>query len=80
MSESQNQQTRTHGEFHWRDGWYFSRAEDGSVQVRIGDGPTKVIPPAEWASIVAWVTGDYPGAYAAALALHTPSIERPEHV
>ena len=56
--------------FHWRNGWYWSRLPDGSVEVRNhgdfekpdpnhapGDGrATLVIPPNEWASIVCSVS------------------------
>jgi len=56
--------------FHWAHGWYFSRLPDGCVEIRnhgdfdkpdphrvSGDGRTTlVIPAAEWASIVCWVS------------------------
>ncbi len=56
--------------FHWRNGWYWSRLADGSVEVRnhgdferpdknhtFGDGRTTlVIPAAEWASIICSVS------------------------
>ncbi len=50
------------GEFHWRDGWYFSRNEDGSVRVQqrspgLSD-TTITIPAPEWASIVCSVSKD----------------------
>lgn len=52
------------GEFHWRDGTYFKRLENGSVRVRRTETPnadsptalTLVIPPSEWASIIAHVS------------------------
>lgn len=51
-------------EFHQRDGWYFSRLEDGSVQIRVEDSTaanrefrTHMIPPNEWASVIASVCG-----------------------
>ena len=55
------------GEHHWQNGWYFKRLEDGSVRIRKYTSPAStheprrlveeeaVIPPDEWASIVASV-------------------------
>ena len=45
--------------FHWRDGWFFKRQADASVQVRVFDGArmdspllhTMNIPETVWASI-----------------------------
>jgi hypothetical protein len=56
--------------FHWKNGWYWSRLSDGSVEVRNhgnfeggdpnhtnGDGRTTLtISPSEWASIVCSVS------------------------
>lgn len=49
--------------FHYRDGWYFERLEDGSVRITHPDGPGVNSEPEEfdidpdsWASIVAAVT------------------------
>lgn len=51
------------GGFHWRDGWWFKRFNNGGVQVRysipVGSAVLKgtlVIPPNEWVSIVASMT------------------------
>lgn len=49
--------------FHWRDGWYFDRKPDGSVEVRLEpwDGVCHIrftIPAPEWASIVCSVSKD----------------------
>ena len=65
--------------FHWRDGLYFLRREDGTVEVtqtvgrRSDDVKWQVeIPPEEWAGIVAAVTPDGAdsNSYRRALALH----------
>ena len=83
--------------FHWQHGIYFRRLDDGSVETRIrltakevnlavwtgGEAyRVEIIPPNEWASIVAHVTtrGDTADAYADALALHgaAPTPETPE--
>lgn len=50
--------------FHWRDGWFFERMPDGSVMItkRKDAGlespiiTREIIPPGEWASIVASVS------------------------
>ena len=43
--------------FHWRDGWFFQRTKLGAVLVTVPNGQgQKVIPPNEWASIVAHVS------------------------
>lgn len=61
--------------FHWRDGFYFQRTKLGAVlftlPARYGGG-VKVIPPHEWASIVAAVSehGDHAQSHADALAFH----------
>jgi hypothetical protein len=52
------------GEFHWTNGWYFKRLDDGSVRIRKQDSNVPngqniavcVIPMAEWASIVSFVS------------------------
>lgn len=52
------------GEFHWNDGWYFKRLDDGSVRIRKressqSDAPIlveAVVPPLEWCSIASHVT------------------------
>jgi hypothetical protein len=49
--------------FHFREGFYFSRATDGSVTIRVaesahGDAPTLreiTVPENEWASVLASV-------------------------
>jgi hypothetical protein len=66
--------------FHWRDGWMFSREEDGTVVVtqelwESGKTPVSTeymrIPPEEWASIVSSVSkGDETANYWRALGLH----------
>ena len=53
------------GEFHWTDGWFFSRLDDGSVHIEKRDNPgpddktdvALTIPPMEWASIVVHCAG-----------------------
>lgn len=46
--------------FHWRDGWFFKREEDGSVRISFVVGEVLyqrlVIPESEWASIVCSVS------------------------
>lgn len=52
------------GEFHSRDGFYFTRTADGSVRIRIAESgmanaPTLrevTLPENEWASVVAFVS------------------------
>lgn len=57
--------------FHWRNGIYFDRKADGSVEIyqeredvstktstRLDKVPFATVPPAEWASIVASVSKD----------------------
>jgi hypothetical protein len=58
--------------FHWRDGYYFQRLPLGAVLVTLPDHSQKVIPPNEWASIVAHVSqaGETAESFAAALAFH----------
>lgn len=65
------------GEYHWKDGRYFKRLDDGSVRIRtlaaLGiAGDEMVIPPYQWASIIASVSknGETPEQYRAAVALH----------
>ena len=51
-------------QFHWRDGWFWKRGADGTVVVRHDNKETHrpdasiLIPPNEWASIVASVCAD----------------------
>lgn len=49
--------------FHWQDGWYFRRTENGSVEVTKTVDPRSdepaiqvIIPPEHWASIVCSVS------------------------
>ncbi len=70
-------------EFHWRDGWYFSRMSDDAVRIRkmasfgtaVSDKVKEfdvTIPANEWASIVAHVAaGDDAVAFSAAQRLHS---------
>lgn len=51
------------GAFHWKNGWFFRRTEDGSVRIMRRNGPESiylsanaVIPALEWASIVCAVS------------------------
>jgi len=48
--------------FHWRDGWYFKRLDDGTVRVLLVHGQQiyqhLIIPDNEWASIVCSVSAD----------------------
>lgn len=52
------------GEFHWRNGWFFKRMDDGSVRIWHRGATVDVlnvpisIPPSEWASIVCSVSRD----------------------
>ena len=74
--------------FHWRDGWYFKRGADGTVIVRRISHETHrpdvdlLIPPNEWASIVASVCARNETAetYAEATRLHMESIEGKQEV
>lgn len=67
--------------FHYKDGWYFERLEDGSVKItHPATGYRNVregieIDPASWASIVASVTpvGDNAETYSMATKLHAHS-------
>jgi hypothetical protein len=66
--------------FHWREGWYFRRFDDASVRVtKYANGGASrqvehvmVIPPNEWASIVASVSahGENGETHRGALAFH----------
>ena len=67
--------------FHWRDGWYFRRLENGTVHVEHVAPPDRGlkepdmqfdIPPNEWASIVAAVSaqGETGETYKASTELH----------
>ncbi len=70
--------------FHWKDGWYFERLDDGSVRIRHEDPATKAegayvendvcidIPIDSWASIVASVSakGETSETWKEALHLH----------
>lgn len=67
----------TKGRFHYKDGWYFSRLEDGSVCIEkehaAGIVTSKtIIDPSSWASIVASVSikGDTREAFDKAEELH----------
>jgi hypothetical protein len=57
--------------FHWRDGTYFKRLDDGSVNVT-SDAFAFTIPASEWASIVAAVSrrGETGETFRAALGFH----------
>ena len=66
------------GEFHWQDGWFFSRREDGAVVIRHNDETPIVIPPHEWCSIIGHVAADgrvldSSTAYTLAEGLHCPT-------
>lgn len=69
--------------FHAKDGWYFERQPDGSVQIWQTDGDGRdheVIVTAEtWASIVASVSlgGEENGRFYEALAFHNNSRRKP---
>jgi hypothetical protein len=61
--------------FHWRDETYFQRLTDGSVLITKRSGPRRgieIIPPSEWASIVAHVStwGESAESHKAALDYH----------
>lgn len=64
------------GEYFWKDGWYFSRSEGGTVVIeqRTSAGGVTArlaIPAAEWASIISHVSAGGEGAqYQAAVAFH----------
>ncbi len=71
--------------FHYRDGWYFERLEDGSVRITHPDGwiddKTQAhedfdIDPASWASIVAHVSklGETAESYQHTIAAHQGDI------
>lgn len=76
----EQQQERYMEGFHWREGMYFRRIEDGSVQITQTQGGgnsehiewQRTIPPREWASIVAAVSaaGENAGTYRDALTEH----------
>lgn len=66
--------------FHWREGWYFERLNDHVRVIKYADGGRSneiehamVIPPNEWASIVASVSkqGETSESYQAALDYHS---------
>lgn len=77
------------GEFHHTGGWYFKRLEDGSVRIRIRNSSETgaifadrveyidhIVPPNEWASIVASVSAfDGAVSYGAATRLHAGQYE-----
>ena len=54
-----------HPRFHWQDGWFFVRLTNGSVLILKKEKATDeakvtvktIIPPDEWASIIAFVSG-----------------------
>lgn len=58
--------------YHWRDNWFFQRTKLGAVLVTLPDSSQKVIPPNEWASIVASVCarGETGETFEAARAFH----------
>lgn len=58
--------------YHWRDGWTFERLPNGSVEIAEGRSSRAVIPPQEWASIVAAMSarGENAETYTAALDAH----------
>lgn len=60
------------GEFHWTDGWFFRRVDDGDVEIRKHtDGVDTVVrvPRHQWVSIITHVSAA-PYDYHAAEALH----------
>ncbi len=70
--------------FHWSDGLYFRRLNDGTVELtQTKHGRTdevewqREIPPSEWASIVAAVSyqGETKDTYETALGFHGASFE-----
>jgi hypothetical protein len=71
------------GYYHWRDGIYFRRNDDGSVRVASQTHAILFdVPPNEWASIVAHVSakGETGEAFARAQAFHageSDSVNRP---
>lgn len=70
---SEMQLTKERGGFHWRDDWMFTRRPDGSVNIwRPNTNINILIPPNEWASIVASVSGcgETADSFADAQALH----------
>ena len=56
----ENQMIIDHGLFQWRNGWSFKRLDNGAVRIRHGSLVMEeaLIPPAEWASIIAAVGGE----------------------
>lgn len=69
------------GAFHWRDGWFFQRLNDGCVLMTVPSCGQQVIPPNEWASIVAHVStwGETGESWKAASDFHNGTgIQRPE--
>ncbi len=64
--------------YHWKDNWFFKRGADGTVVVRHDNKETHrpdvslLIPPNEWASIIASVSarGETAEQYAAATDFH----------
>ena len=69
------------GKFHYKDGWYFERLEDGAVKIsypggwiddKTQDEEYLIIDPASWASIVASVSklGDVTETFQKAIAFH----------
>lgn len=69
------------GDFHWQNGWYFKRLDDGSVRIRLREKMGAFIedrvyeahiPPAEWASIISFVSArGEPAAYPDAVKFHS---------
>lgn len=65
--------------FHQRDGWCFARLADGSVRIEAPKAGFHVIPPAEWASVVAHVAnkGGTAAEYSVANKLHFGVLDAP---
>lgn len=68
--------------FHWKDGWFFTRLQNGDVEItkrettHVGSPVLQavIIPALEWCSILASVTrgGETSVSFAAARELHIP--------
>jgi hypothetical protein len=73
--------------YHWREGLYFNRAENGDVEIRKMDSdPSQAfpsinitIPANEWASIVSFVSkgGETGESYSGTFAFHMGSLPYP---
>lgn len=59
--------------FHVRHGWFFSRTDDGGVEVKVPDAGALTVDADTWASIVAAVCweGENADTFQQALAFHT---------